>query len=431
MKRYLLVILLVACCMPIAFLQQSNPEAPFFDYRSEAPGAFHDITPADLPAPFMPAVNVTIPVVSSPAATWPEVPDGFVVDTYVTGLSGPRLIRRAPNGDLFVAETGAGQIRVLRDAPGAPPRVAVFAAGLSAPFGIAFFPPSDPAYVYIANTNSIVRFPYESGDLQARGPSETVVSPILALDNGGHSTRDIAFSLDERTMYISVGSASNVDDVDKNPAEVNRANILETSPEGGPLHVFASGIRNPVGLIVDPSTGALWTAVNERDELGNNLPPDYVTEVRRGGFYGWPWFYTGGNQDPRHAGKHPELKQQVIVPDVLLQPHSAPLGLTIYDGEQFGSRYADDLFVAAHGSWNRSVPTAYEVVRVRRIEGRATGAYQDFMTGFVAEDGTVRGRPVGVAVTLDGSLIVTDDLTGVVWRVRTRAAASRDGKGRE
>jgi len=411
---------LIAGWTAVALVQQENPEAPFYDYRSQSPGTAHYITPADLPPPNTPPANVRI--APTPAADLPQVPDGFVVDRYVTGLEGPRTIRRAPNGDLFVAESVAGRITVVRDVPGGPPRVETFAAGLLLPFGIAFYPPSEPRFVYVAAISSIVRFPYARGDLRARGAAEVVVPQLLERDTGGHWTRDIAFSLDERTMYVSIGSASNVDDVDDNPAETNRAAILETGPEGGPLRVFASGLRNPSSIATDPLTGQLWAVVNERDLLGDNLPPDYATEVRRGGFYGWPWFYIGGNQDPRHPGRHPELKPQVLVPDVLLQPHSAPLGLTFYDGPQFGAAYAYDLFVTAHGSWNRSVAAGYEVLRVHRIDGRATGAYEDFMTGFVGSDGA-RGRPVGVAAGADGSLMVTDDLANLIWRVRTAAAA--------
>jgi glucose/arabinose dehydrogenase len=294
-----------------------------------------------------------------------------------------------------------------------------FTTGVDGAYGIAFYPPGPEAeFVYVGIYNSVVRFPYVNGDLKARGPREDVVPRILPHYVNGHWTRDIAFSLDGRTMYIAVGSATNVNDTDNNPDEFHRANILETRPEGGELFVFASGIRNPSGLAIDPFTGDLWAACNERDELGNNVPPDYVTRVLRSGFYGWPWFYTGGNQDPRHRGKHPELKDQVLVADVLLQPHSAPLGLTVYDGEQFPTEYRGDIFTAVHGSWNRSVPVGYEVIRARRERGRATGEYEDFLTGFISETGDVRGRPVGVSVAADGSLMVTDDAANVIWRVR-------------
>ncbi len=355
------------------------------------------------------------------------MPEGFTVEKYATGLDNPRIIRRAPNGDVFIAESKPGRIRVLRDQGEGRPLLETFATGLRLPFGIAFFPLSEePEFVYVSNTDSVVRFPYRNGDLRARGPAEVVV-PRLPPD--AHWTRDIAFSLDERTLYIAVGSASNVTDIDNNPGEALRSNILETSPEGGDLRVFASGLRNPSGLAVDPGSGELWTTVNERDLLGNNLPPDFVTSVRRGGFYGWPWFYIGGNPDPTLQGKHAELRFQVIVPDVLIQPHSAPVGLAFYDGTQFPPEYRGDLFVASHGAWNRTVLTGYEVIRIRRINGRTNGVYEDFMTGFVSDsspEGAVRGQPAGIAVAADGSLLVSDDVAAGpngIWRIRTTAAA--------
>jgi glucose/arabinose dehydrogenase len=237
------------------------------------------------------------------------------------------------------------------------------------------------------------------------------------LRGGGHWTRDVAFSLDGKRMFVSVGSHSNDDDSDTHPEEFHRADILEFTPEGKNLKVFASGIRNPVGIAVHPQTGELWTSVNERDELGDNLVPDYVTHVQEGGFYGWPWWYMGPHQDPRQKGKHPELKSKVITPDVLVQPHNASLEMTFYDGKQFPSEYAGEIFAAEHGSWNKAVRTGYEVIRVRMKGGHATGEYQDFLTGFVLPNGDVWGRPVGVAVAQDGALIVTDDGSNTVWRI--------------
>jgi glucose/arabinose dehydrogenase len=436
-------LLLGVVALPTLSAIEQDPGGPFTDYRGEKPGTTHKITVRDLPRPYATvSADNQAHVVPRPASAWPQAPTGFTVDQYATGLAGPRLIRTAPNGDLFVSETGAGRIRVIRDAaldgvsgaassaaagasPGAAPaaHIDTFAQGLTEPFGLAFYPPGpDPNFLYVANTNSVVRFPYKNGDLNARGPQQVVVSRLTSdQQSGGHSTRDIAFSLDGSTLYISVGSASNVDDVDNNPAEVHRANILETGPEGGELHVYASGIRNPVGLAVEPVTGDVWTSVNERDGLGDNLPPDYITHVQRGGFYGWPWYYIGGNQDPRLAGKHPELRSHVIVPDVLVQPHNASLQLTFYDGSQFPDLYQGDIFAAEHGSWNKSVRAGYEVIRVRMTNGRATGTYEDFLTGFVTASGQVWGRPVGVAVAADGSLMVSDDGSSSIWRVRYSA----------
>jgi glucose/arabinose dehydrogenase len=208
-----------------------------------------------------------------------------------------------------------------------------------------------------------------------------------------------------------------VDDTDNNPAEFHRADILVANPDGTDLRVFAWGIRNAVGLAVSPQTGELWASVNERDLLGDNLPPDYITHVQEGGFYGWPWYYIGAHQDPRHAGKHPELRDKVIVPDILLQPHNASLELTFYEGQQFPAEYRGDILAAEHGSWNRAVRTGYEVIRVPLKDGHATGEYEDFLSGFVTPDEEVWGRPVGVAVASDGALLVTDDGGDCIWRV--------------
>ncbi len=322
-----------------------------------------------------------------------------------------------------MAESQPGRIRVYRgiNKDGEAATVHLFTSGLTLPFGIAFYPPgSDPSYVYIADTDSVVRFPYKNGDLAASGPKQVIVPNIPSfgrLRGGGHWTRDLAFSPDGKRMFVSVGSHSNVDDTDGNTAEFHRADILVANPDGTDLRVYAWGIRNPVGLAVSPQTGELWASVNERDLLGDNLPPDYITHVQDGGFYGWPWFYIGSHQDPRHAGKHPELRDKVVLPDVLLEPHNASLELTFYEGDQFPKKYQGDIFAAEHGSWNRSVRTGYEVIRVPLKDGHATGEYEDFLTGFVTPDGGVWGRPVGVAVAPDGSLLVTDDGGNCIWRV--------------
>jgi glucose/arabinose dehydrogenase len=352
----------------------------------------------------------------------PAVPAGFTVQLVTTGLKNPREIRTAPNGDLFVAESDPGQIEVFHvSAAGKLENSSVFLTGLEQPFGMAFYPPGpNPQWLYIGNTGSVVRVPYKKGDLKATGKPETILSDIPSggrLTGGGHWTRDLAFSLDGKRLFVSVGSATNVDDSDTNKAEFHRADILVATPDGKDEKVYAWGIRNPVGIAIQPETGILWTSVNERDELGDNLVPDYITHVQEGGFYGWPWFYIGGNQDPRHAGKHPELKSKVIVPDVLLQPHNASLEMTFYEGNQFPKEYKGDVFAAEHGSWNKAVRTGYEVVRVPLKNHKAEGEYQDFMTGFVTADGDVWGRPVGVAVAADGSLMVTDDGSGSLWRV--------------
>jgi glucose/arabinose dehydrogenase len=397
---------------------ESAPPTPFTDYRFEKPGQVRKITVKDLPPPFAtPSAPNGPKIVARPDGAWPQVPAGFQVDLYAAGLDNPRAIRTAPNGDFFVAEMSAGIVRVFRGftKTGKPDQVAVFATDLDRPFGIDFYPAGpDPQWVYIGNNTSVVRFPYRNGDLQARGPSEH----IMDLPADGHSTRDVRFSPDGKKMFVSIGSYSNADDPDTHPAEKNRADILEVNPDGTGLRIYASGLRNPSRIAFCPETGELWTSVNERDGLGDNLVPDYITHVQEGAFYGWPWWYIGGHQDPRQAGKHPELKDKVIIPDVILQPHNASVGIAFYEGEQFPPDYKGDIFAAQHGSWNRAIRAGYEVVRIPLHQtGRATGEYEDFLTGFVVDNEHVWGRPAGVAVARDGSLLVTDDGSNSIWRI--------------
>jgi glucose/arabinose dehydrogenase len=395
------------------------PKAPFTDYRFEKPGTIRRITLEDLPSPLATRSAANGPqLVARPEKAWPQVPAGFKVERYATGLDQPRLIRTAPNGDVFVAESRLGEIRVFRGltAHGKPRQSATFAKGLNRPFGINFYPPGpNPQWVYIGNTDAVVRFPYRNGDLEARGPAEHLAD----LPGGaGHWTRDIQFAPDGSKMFVSVGSASNINDPDTTPEEQNRADVLEFNPDGSAMRVYAYGIRNCVGMAIQPKTGALWCSVNERDGLGDDLVPDYITRVQEGGFYGWPWWYMGKHQDPRHEAKHPELKDKVITPDVILHPHNASLQLTFYDGKQFPAEYQGDIFAAEHGSWNRSMRVGYELIRVRVDEsGHATGAYEDFMTGFVVDNAHVWGRPVGVTVAADGSLLVSDDGSKSIWRI--------------
>jgi glucose/arabinose dehydrogenase len=392
----------------------------FTDYTKEKPGTFRKLTVADLPRPYATkSAGNGAKVVAQPAGAWPQALPGFKVERYVdSGLDEPREIRTAPNGDFFVTESRKGELKVFRGftKDGKPEQSTTFVTGLKRPFGMAFYPPgNEPKWLYVGNTGSVVRFPYKNGDLQATGQSEVVIPEIPA--GGGHWTRDLAFTPDGKTLFVSVGSRSNIDDPDEKKEEFHRANILEFTPDGKFVGVYASGIRNPVGIGINPTTGELWCSTNERDELGDNLVPDYVTHVERGGFYGWPWYYMGSNQDPRLPGKHPELKGKVLVPDVLLQPHFASLELAFYQGNQFPEEYQGDIFAAEHGSWNRATRAGYEVIRVPLKNGHASGVYEDFLTGFVTPDGQVWGRPVGVAVAHDGSLLVTDDASKSIWRV--------------
>jgi hypothetical protein len=414
--------------------------AAYGDWRTDAPGVWRKITPNDLP-PADVHLSIGLPaVVARPAGAQLKTLPGFTASAFAK-LDGPRQVRVAPNGDIFVAESDPGRIRVLRAADGAakPSDDQVFAEGLNHPFGIAFYPPGpNPQWVYVANTDSIVRFPYRSGDLKARGPAAALVATLPR--GGGHWTRDVVFTPDAKTMFVSVGSDSNVAEemAKKTPAETaawqsghalgaawaqeeNRADVLLLDPEGKGRHVFAAGIRNCVSMAINPVTGALWCVTNERDVLGDNLPPDYATQVKAGGFYGWPWYYIGPHEDPRRAGERPDLKDKITVPDVLIQPHSAPLGVTFYEAKSgpaaFPAEYRGDAFVTLHGSWNRGKRTGYKVVRVKLVNGRPTGEYEDFLTGFVVDDKGVWGRPVGVAVAHDGALLVTDDGGGMLWRV--------------
>jgi glucose/arabinose dehydrogenase len=400
-------------------------QPPFADYTSERPGAVHKITAADLPAPnAAESVDNGPRLVARPKDVWPKAPDGFRVQLYADGLANPRLIRAAPNGDVFLAESEIGTVRVFRgvDQGGRAATSAVFAEGLHQPFGIAFYPPGpDPRWLYVGDTDAVVRFPYRSGDVNARGPAQVVVPNLPGgghLRGGGHWTRDLTFSGDGRVLYVSVGSWSNDDDTDNNPRENRRADVLAFDADGKDERIFAAGIRNAVGIAVSPKTGELWASVNERDRLGENLVPDYITHVERGGFYGWPWFYLGAHPDPKHAGKHPELAGKVVVPDVLLEAHDASLEMVFYEGAQFPAGYKGDVFAAEHGSWNKRTRAGYEVIRVPfHGHDRASGEYEDFLTGFVTSSGAVWGRPVGVTVDSEGALLVSDDGSRAIWRV--------------
>jgi len=408
----------------IAAMGQSPPiltgAAAYGDWRTDGPGVRRRITSADMQRPYDMASGSNHPTVAArPANAWPKAPPGFVVELWAGGLDNPRLIRTAPNGDVFVAESEPGRIRILRGAEGGKsPEIRTFAEDLYQPFGIAFWPPGpNPRYIYIANTDSVVRFPYRTGDVQPAGPAEKIVT---GLPRGGHWTRDVAFSADGSRMFVSVGSRSNAADHWINApwqSDEGRAVVLSFTPDGEDKRFFATGLRNCVGMAVQPGTGELWCSVNERDGLGDDLPPDYLTRVRESAFYGWPWFYIGGNEDPRHAGEQPALRSRVTVPDVLVQPHSASMEMTFYDRAQFPADYRGDIFAAFHGSWNRTKRTGYKVVRVLLKNGQPTGEYEDFLTGFVISDGNVWGRPVGVAVAQDGALLVSEDGNGTIWRI--------------
>jgi glucose/arabinose dehydrogenase len=441
MRRLLLLLAAFALLLP--FCRAQAPSV-FTNADQTHPGHHHHITVADLPEPHPEeAVNNTAPIIPRPEGVLPTAPPGFKVTLYAGGDGKPmqrsdniesmvrspgtfllpRLIRTAPNGDLFVSDSGAGIVYVLRGVGpgGKAEHIEKFATDLDHPFGISFYPADKPKFVYIANTTTIQRFPYKTGDLHATGPAETIVPDVpgyAQLTGGGHWTRDVVFSKDGRHMFISVGSRSNADDTDTHPKEFHRANVLEYTPDGKFENIYASGLRNCVGEAVNPITGSLWCSVNERDNLGNHLVPDYVTSVPEDGFFGWPWYYMGGHQDPRLPGKHPELKSKVLTPDVLVEPHMASLEITFYPTSgSFPKEYRGDAFVCEHGSWNRSPRAGYEVIYLPMKNGKATGEYVDFLNGFVLPDGQVWGRPVGITVGKDGSLFVTDDASRSVWHV--------------
>jgi len=409
-------VLLLVAMMPVAAWGQADP-----------PGTVHRISPV-LPPPHATRSASRSPgIVPVPPGGRPLVPPGFSASEFASGLDLPRTLRTAPNGDVFLAESGAGRIRVFRSAGPERPEPSVFAADLTLPFGIAFWPPGPaPRYVYVAENQRVVRFPYVPGDTKARGPAEVVVPH---LPEGGHWTRDVVFSADGRTMFVSVGSASNVATglTGAPPAgaalgaawgdETDRADVLAFDPDGRGRRIYATGLRNCVAMALQPPAGTLWCVVNERDGLGDDLPPDYATTVREGAFYGWPWFYIGDHPEPRLHGARQDLAGRVTVPDVLIQAHSAPLGVVFYEGAQFPPEYRGDAFVALHGSWNRSHPTGYKVIRLRFRDARPTGGYEDFATGFLSSDGSAWARPVGVTVSGDGALLVSEDANGRVWRI--------------
>ena len=425
-----------------ALAEERTGAAALGDFRTDAPGVVRRLSATDLPAPYAthPSASPAAQVGQPTDATLKTLP-GFTVTAFAK-LDHPRQIRLAPNGDIFVAETDAGRITVLREADGAttPASTEVFASGLDRPFGVAFWPAGpNPRFVYVANNNSVVRFAYRPGDLKASGAPEVIVAK-LASSTGGHTTRDIDIAADGKHILVSVGPGSNLaEGMPAKPVadaqawetdhlqgsawgrEADRADVLSFDADGGGKAIYASGIRNCVSLKVNPTTGDPWCVVNERDSLGDDLPPDYVTRVKAKGFYGWPWYYIGDHEDPRLKGQRPDLAGKAIVPDVLIQPHSAPLGLTFYgvrSGKSaFPAEYRGDAFVALHGSWNRGKRTGYKIVRVKTKAGAPLGTYEDFVTGFVVDDRSVWGRPVGVAVAHDGALLFTDDAGGVVWRV--------------
>ncbi|MFZ4793588.1 MAG: PQQ-dependent sugar dehydrogenase [Blastocatellia bacterium] len=375
------------------------------------------ITPSSLPKPFETKAVANGPrSAPAPAGAALAVPAGFEVKVFAEGdFQNPRWMIEGANGDLFLADSRANNVVLLRDTnkdgriDNATERF-VFATGLNQPFGLAI----QAGWFYIANTSTVVRFKYEVGQTSLTGEGEKIID-LPGQGYRQHWTRNLLFSRDGRKLFVSVGSESNVSE----EPEPRRAAISEYNPDGTGHRIFASGIRNPIGLAWNPVSGQLWTAVNERDGLGDDLVPDYVTSVKDGGFYGWPYAYIGSNEEPRLKGKRPDLVAKAIVPDVLVEPHAAALGLTFYNGRMFPKEYVGDAFVALHGSWNRALRSGYKVVRIPFKNGKPEGGYENFMTGWVPDEKgrEVWGRPVGVTVIRDGSLLVVDDGGNKVWRI--------------
>lgn len=433
--RFRLAVVLVVCAGPVGAQSAGDVKtgaAAYGDWRQDGPGVQRLIRPQDMPKLHSsPSSSAGARVVSRPADAKLSAPPGFRVDLFAAKLSGPRTLRFAPNGDLFVAETGADRVAVLRGA-GLNQSRTIYARGLDGVFGLAFHPADNPRWLYVATTTRVLRFAYSPGDTQAREKPEIVVDKM---PDGGHSTRDVLFSRDGRKMYVSVGSQSNVaQGMGRAPAdlaayekanglgaswgsETDRAAVLAFDADGRNKRTFATGLRNCVAMALRPASDDVWCAVNERDMMGDDLPPDYATQVKPGAFYGWPWFYIGANADPRHDGARADLAGKTAIPDVLIQAHSAPLGIVFYEGGMFPAEYRGDAFVALHGSWNRARRTGYKIVRLHMKDGKPTGVYEDFVTGFVQSDAAVWGRPVSVAVAPDGALLFSDDSGGAIWRV--------------
>jgi glucose/arabinose dehydrogenase/cytochrome c2 len=414
------------------------------DWKRDAPGRAHRIDVATLPAPFDSGSATNFPkVVDRPADAKLQVPAGFKVEVFASDQKGARAMRLAPNGDIFLTETAVGAVKVLRpSADGATATsVETFAQGLNLPFGMAFYPAKNPKWLYVAETNRVVRYPYKVGDQKASALPQIVVPELSPVGTGGHFTRDLVFSPDGKRMFVSVGSGSNVAEnmAKKSPAELKtweaanglgatwdteekRADVLvfEVGSKK-PGKVFATGIRNCAGLTMQPATGTLWCTTNERDMLGDDLVPDYSTRVLPGHFYGWPWYYMGKYEDPRLKGDRPDLAGKATVPDVPYQAHSAALNLVFYTAttgsSAFPKEYVGDGFAVMHGSWNRAFRTGHKIVRVRMKNGMPTGEYDDFLVGFIADDGNAWARPVGAVVASDGSLLMSEDGNNTIYRI--------------
>ncbi len=355
-----------------------------------------------------------------PKGKMPMAPEGFTVTKYADGFDNPRWTYIAPNGDIFVCEANtrgsAGLITLLRDTDndGSFELRKTFLDDLKQPLGMLVIGNN----FYVANTDGLYKYPYKEGQTELNDKEGKKILELPAGGYNNHWTRNIITNEAQDKIYISVGSASNVAEHGMDE-EVRRANILVVDLNGQNEKIYASGLRNPVGMDWNPSNGELWTAVNERDKLGDNLVPDYVTSVKEGGFYGWPYSYFGQLEDPRLEGQAPDLVAKAIIPDVSVGPHTASLGLTFYDGNSFPEKYKNGIFVGQHGSWNRATLSGYKVVFIPFENGKPSGKPEDFLSGFIADENNsdVYGRPVGVTLTPNGDLLVNDDSGNAIWKV--------------
>ena len=425
------------------------------DWKKDAPGRVHRIDIKNLPAPFATASVRNVPrLVPKPEGAKLAVPPGFHVEVFAEGLTGPRSMLLAPNGDVIVAETKAGTLKVLRPAAdGKTAAATVFATGLQQPYGLAFYPSAEsPRWLYVAEVNRVVRYAFKEGITAALDVPEVVIAQLSPVA-GGHYTRDIAFSPDGKQLYVAVGSLSNfaekmakktVEEAGRWQAqeglgaawdnEENRAQVRVFAVHGGAAddrtagtvadprgRIYATGLRNCAGMTLQPGTGEVWCAVNERDALGDDLVPDYATRVQEGAFYGWPWYYLGNHEEPRLAGERPDLAGKMTNPDVLFTSHSAAVNIKFYTAPKGASRFPQSYrgvpFVVLHGSWNRGERTGHKVVTLPMRDGKPTGEYVDFLTGFITEDENAWGRPVAIEVAKDGSLLLADDGANVIYRI--------------
>ena len=383
----------------------------------QAPGQRYQVSPSDLPAPYATEAVANGPeLIPRPPGIAPAVPDGFAATIFAEGLRFPREFEVLPNGDVLVSEPRAGEIALLRDGDGdgvAETR-SRFAGGFSRPYGLDRVGDT----IYLADTSGVWALPHEPGAKRASGPAQRVTPEGILGPADGHWTRSLVFHPDGNRYYLGVGSAGNIAEEQEPRATIREFSLASGAADTG--RTFAAGLRNPVGIAFYPETTDLYAVVNERDGMGDGLVPDYLTRVRAGAFYGWPYAYTGTNPQPGFADLRPDLVAASVLPDLLFESHSAPIGLVFYDGTMFPATYSGDAFVALRGSWNRSEPIGYMVVRVPFTDGRPAGGYEAFATGFWAsgrDQAQVWGRPAGLALAADGALLVADDAGGVIWRI--------------